>query len=66
MYDIDYFKRELSIGNFFFVPVYYEGILLYNNANSKLVEPTPLSIEQIRINIESNYKFIANSKLIKK
>ncbi|MCS3553156.1 MULTISPECIES: nucleotidyltransferase domain-containing protein [unclassified Sphingobacterium] len=57
MYDIDYFNRELSTGNFFFVPVYYEGILLHDNANSKLVEPTPLSIEQIRINIESNYKF---------
>lgn len=62
MYDIDYFNRELSTGNFFFVPVYYEGILLHDNGISKLVEPKPLSIEQIRINIESHYEFwIGNS-----
>lgn len=57
MYDIAYFNRELLTGNFFFVPVYHEGVLLYDNGVSKLEVPKPLSIEQVRKNIESYYEF---------
>lgn len=63
MYDIDYFNRELSTGNYFFVPVYYEGVVLYDKGNSKLIEPQPLSIEQIRKNAHEAYEFwIWNTK----
>lgn len=57
MMDIDYVNRELSTGNFFFVPMYYEGVLLYDNGQSKLIKPKPLSIEQIRKNIETYHEF---------
>ncbi|WP_286778365.1 nucleotidyltransferase domain-containing protein [Sphingobacterium thalpophilum] len=57
MYDIDYVNKELVTGNFFFVPVYFEGVILYNNGNSILKKPKPLSIEQIKKNISSYYDF---------
>lgn len=57
MYDIKYLNQELKTGNFFFVPVYFEGVLLYDNGKSKLTIPQPLSIEQIRENITKYYKF---------
>src|SRR5690606_3654376 len=57
MYDIEYVNKELKTGNFFFVPVYYQGVLLHDNGKSQLTEPQPLSIEQIRKNIEEYYKF---------
>ncbi|WP_437920662.1 nucleotidyltransferase domain-containing protein [Sphingobacterium sp. LRF_L2] len=57
MYDIEYFNKELSTGNYFFVPVYYEGVLLFDKGQKELVEPQPLSIEQIRKNAVEYYKF---------
>lgn len=57
MMDIDYVNRELATGNFFFVPMYHEGVLLYDNGQSILTEPKPLSIEQIRKNVEAYHKF---------
>ncbi len=57
MYDIDYFNHQLVTGNFFFVPVYYEGVLLYSNGKSILIEPKPLTIKQIRENVQANYEF---------
>ncbi|RKO72304.1 nucleotidyltransferase domain-containing protein [Sphingobacterium puteale] len=57
MYDIDYVNRELLTGNFFFVPVYYEGVSLYDNGKSQLTKPQPLSIEQVKDNITSYYNF---------
>lgn len=67
MYDIGYLNKELSTGNFFFVPVYYEGVMLYDNKRSALVVPEPLSIEQIRKNIEEYYKFwIGNARRFNK
>lgn len=57
MYDINYVNKELKTGNFFFVPVYYEGVSLYDNGKSKLTVPQPLSIEQIIKNIEEYYTF---------
>lgn len=57
MYDIKYLNQELVTGNFFFVPVYFEGVMLYDNGQSKLTTPQPLSIEQIRANITKYYEF---------
>lgn len=57
MYDIDYVNKELVTGNFFFVPVFFEGVILYNSGKSALKSPKPLSIEQIKKNISSYYDF---------
>lgn len=57
MYDIDYVNKELVTGNFFFVPVFFEGVILYNNGKSILEKPKPLSIEQIKENISNYYDF---------
>lgn len=63
MYDIKYLNQELKTGNFFFVPVYFEGVMLYDNGKSKLITPQPLSIEQIRENITKYYEFwISNTE----
>lgn len=63
MMDIDYVNRELATGNFFFVPMYHEGVLLYDNGQSKLTKPKALTIEQIRENIEAYHQFwIGNAK----
>lgn len=57
MYDIDYVNKELVTGNFFFVPVFFEGVILYNNGKSTLKSPKPLSVKQIKKNISSYYDF---------
>ncbi|MEN5232923.1 nucleotidyltransferase domain-containing protein [Sphingobacterium faecium] len=57
MYDIKYLNQELVTGNFFFVPVYFEGVMLYDNGKSQLCTPKPLSIDQIRKNITEYYDF---------
>ncbi|WP_313420014.1 nucleotidyltransferase domain-containing protein [Sphingobacterium multivorum] len=63
MYDIDYVNKELVTGNFFFVPVFFEGVILYNNGKSILEKPKPLSIEQIKENISNYYDFwIGNTR----
>lgn len=57
MYDIDFLNKELLSGNYFFVPVYHQGVVLYDNKKSKLVTPKPLTIEQIRENAQGYYDF---------
>src|SRR5690606_815275 len=57
MYDIKFLNQELKNGNYFFVPVYYGGVLLYDKGDTELVEPGPLSMEQIRKNAQTYYDF---------
>lgn len=57
MYDIKFLNQELKNGNYFFVPVYYGGVLLYNKGETALAEPGPLSMEQIRMNAQAYYDF---------
>jgi len=63
MYDIKYFNNGLKTGNYFFVPVYKYGVLLYDEGITKLIKPGPLSKEQIYLNAKSYYDFwIKNSQ----
>lgn len=57
MYDISFFNEGLRTGNYFFVPVYYGGVSLYDTGKTQLIEPGPLSIEQIRLNAQAYYDF---------
>lgn len=57
MYDIKYFNNGLKTGNYFFIPVYKYGVLLYDAEKTRLVKPGPLSKEQIYKNAKSYYDF---------
>ncbi|MDM8174103.1 nucleotidyltransferase domain-containing protein [Olivibacter sp. 47] len=63
MYDIKYLNNGLKTGNYFFIPVYKYGVLLYDAGKTKLVKPGPLSKEQIYKNAKSYYDFwVINSQ----
>ncbi|WP_183567704.1 HEPN domain-containing protein [Mucilaginibacter sp. SP1R1] len=55
MYDIDYFNKALKEGKYFFVTLYEDGILIYDNHQVDLVHPAALSMEQVRRNSLDNY-----------
>ncbi|WP_130857919.1 HEPN domain-containing protein [Olivibacter jilunii] len=63
MYDINHFNNGLQTGNYFFVPVYEYGILLYDAGKTELVKPGSLSKQQIYQNAKTNYDFWINNSV---
>jgi predicted nucleotidyltransferase len=50
MYDLDYFNEKLEQGKYFFVTLFNDGILIFDNGQSELISPKPLSMAQVRSN----------------
>lgn len=57
MYDIEFFNTLLENGEYFFVTIFEDGILVYDKGEFDLVEPKPLSMQQVLINAEKYHKY---------
>ncbi|WP_073233043.1 nucleotidyltransferase domain-containing protein [Pedobacter caeni] len=57
MYDIDHINQLLEKGDYFMVPVYNEGILLYDLGETTLREPKPISMAQMLQNSVEYYDY---------
>lgn len=61
---IDYLNSKIHDNSYFFIDLYNEGIMLYDNGEFKLKEPSPISAE-LRYEKSLNYyeKWFANSNV---
>ena len=57
MYDIAFFNSLLQNGEYFYVTIYEDGILVYDKGEFELVEPKPLSMEQVHMNAQKYYDY---------
>lgn len=57
MYDIAYFNEGLSSGKYFFVTIYEDGLLVYDNKEIELVKPEPLSWYKVYTNAQEDYDY---------
>ncbi len=57
MEDIDHINFLLKKGDYFMVPVYHEGILLYDAGKTVLAEPVSISLKQVWENSLEYYNF---------
>lgn len=57
MYKSAHFNEKLKNGHHFYVPVYNEGVLLYDAKQTELVTPGPIDINQIRANSLEYFDF---------